>query len=59
MHHIELKISTYIIWIVNKIEPNLANLNWAIIVLHELNKKCKIQNLMNLLDLVKCNRADN
>jgi hypothetical protein len=26
-------------WITNKIEPNLINLNWAIKVLHELNIK--------------------
>jgi hypothetical protein len=63
MRHIELKISTYIIWIVNKIKPNLINLNWAIRVLHELNIKAKLKathgNLMNLLDLAKSNRADN
>jgi hypothetical protein len=39
MHHIELKIWARIIWIANKIEPNLVNLNWAIRVLHELNMK--------------------
>jgi hypothetical protein len=63
MRHIELKISTYIIWIVNKIKLNLINLNWAIRVLHELNIKAKLKathgNLMNLLDLAKSNRADN
>jgi hypothetical protein len=50
-------------WITNKIEPNLVNLNWAIRVLHELNIKGKFKathgNLMNLLDIAKSNRADN
>jgi hypothetical protein len=63
MHHIELKIWTYIIWIVNKIKTNLINLNWAIRVLHELNIKAELKatrgNLMNLLDLAKSNGADN
>jgi hypothetical protein len=64
MHHVELKISTYNMWITNKIEPNLVNLNWAIRVLHELNIRTKFKathgNLMkNLLDLAKSNRADN
>jgi hypothetical protein len=63
MHHIELRIWARIIWIVNKIELNLVNLNWAIRVLHELNIKQKLKatqgNLMNLLDLVKSNRANN
>jgi hypothetical protein len=63
MHHVELRIWARIIWIVNKIEPNLTNLNWAIRVLHELNIKAKFKatqdNLMNLLDLAKSNRADN
>jgi hypothetical protein len=63
MRHIELRIWTYIIWIANKIEPNLVNLNWAIRVLHELNIRAKFKathdNLMNLLDLVKSNSADN
>jgi hypothetical protein len=63
MRHIKLRIWTYIIWIVNKIEPNLINLNWAIRVLHELNIKAKFKathgNLMNLLDFAKSNRADN
>jgi hypothetical protein len=49
-------------WITNKIEPNLINLNWAIRVLHELNIKAKFKatygNLLNLLDLPKSNRAD-
>jgi hypothetical protein len=49
-------------WITNKIEPNLVNLNWAIRVLHELNIRAKFKethgNLMNLLDLAKSNRAD-
>jgi hypothetical protein len=39
MHHFELKILKRIIWIINKIEPNLINLNWAMRVLHELNIK--------------------
>jgi hypothetical protein len=63
MHHVELRILTYIIWITNKIEPNLINLDWAIRVLHELNIRAKFKethgNLMNLLDLSKSNRADN
>jgi hypothetical protein len=63
MHHVELKISTYNMWITNKIEPNLVNLNWEIRVLHELNIKAKFKethgNLMTLLDPFKCNRADN
>jgi hypothetical protein len=50
-------------WIANKIELNLINLNWAIRVLHELNIRAKFKathdNLMNLLDLAKSNRADN
>jgi hypothetical protein len=50
-------------WVTNKIEPNLVNLNWAIRVLYELNIRAKFKathdNLMNLLDLDKCNRADN
>jgi hypothetical protein len=50
-------------WITNKIEPNLVNLNWAIRVLHELNIRGKFKathgNLMNLLDLAKSNRVDN
>jgi hypothetical protein len=50
-------------WITNKIEPNLVNLNWAKRVLHELNIRAKFKathgNLMNLLDLAKSNRADN
>jgi hypothetical protein len=50
-------------WIINKIEPNLVDLNWAIRVLHELNISAKFKaahgNLMNLLDLAKSNRADN
>jgi hypothetical protein len=50
-------------WITSKIEPNLINLNWAIRVLHELNIREKFKathdNLMNLLDLAKSNRADN
>jgi hypothetical protein len=50
-------------WITNKIKPNLVNLNWAIRVLHELNIRAKFEathdNLMNLLDLAKSNRADN
>jgi hypothetical protein len=49
--------------ITNKIEANLINLNWAIRVLHELNIIAKFKathdNLMNLLDLAKYNRADN
>jgi hypothetical protein len=44
-------------WIINKIKPNLVNLNWAIRVLHELNIRAKFKathgNLMNLLDLAK------
>jgi hypothetical protein len=63
MHHVELRILTYIIWITNKIEPNLINLDWAKRVLHELNIRAKFKathgNLMNLLDLAKSNRADN
>jgi hypothetical protein len=63
MHHIELRILTYIMWIANKIESNLVNLNWAIRVLHELiiraNFKAAHGNLMNLVDLAKSNRADN
>jgi hypothetical protein len=63
MHHIKLRIETCIIWIANKIEPNLVNLNWAIRMLHELNIRAKFKathgNLMNLLDLAKSNRADN
>jgi hypothetical protein len=59
----EFHRQSYIIWIVNKIEPNLINLNWAIRVLHELNIKAKFKathgNLMNLLDLAKSSRADN
>jgi hypothetical protein len=43
MHHIELRIWTYIIWITNKIKPNLINLNWAIRVLHELNIRAKFK----------------
>jgi hypothetical protein len=43
MRHNELRIRTYIIWIVNKIEPNLINLNWAIRVLHELNIRAKFK----------------
>jgi hypothetical protein len=50
-------------WITNKIEPNLVDLNWAIRVLHELNIRAKFKathdNLMNLLDLAKSNRVDN
>jgi hypothetical protein len=50
-------------WITNKIEPNLINLNWAKRVLHELNIRAKFKathdNLMNLLDLATSNRADN
>jgi hypothetical protein len=50
-------------WITNEIELNLVNLNWAIRVLHELSIRAKFKathdNLMNLLDLVKFNRADN
>jgi hypothetical protein len=50
-------------WITNKIEPNLVDLNWAMRVLHELNIREKFKathgNLMNLLDLAKSNRADN
>jgi hypothetical protein len=50
-------------WITNKIELNLVNLNWAVRVLHELNIRAKFKathgNLMNLLDLAKSNRADN
>jgi hypothetical protein len=50
-------------WIENKIEPNLVNLNWAKRVLRELNIRAKFKathgNLMNLLDLAKSNRADN
>jgi hypothetical protein len=50
-------------WVTNKIEPNLVNLNWAIRVLYELNIRAKFKathgNLMNLLDLDKSNRADN
>jgi hypothetical protein len=50
-------------WITNKIEPNLVNLDWVIRVLHELNIRAKFKathgNLMNLLDLAKSNRADN
>jgi hypothetical protein len=48
--------------IANEIEPNLVNLNWAIRVLHELNRakfKATHDNLMNLLDLPKSNRVDN
>jgi hypothetical protein len=50
-------------WITNKKEPNLVNLNWAIRVLQELNIRARFKathgNLMNLLDLAKSNRADN
>jgi hypothetical protein len=63
MHHVELKISTRIICIANKIEPYLVSLNWAIKVLHELNIRVKFKethgNSMNPLDLAKSNRADN
>jgi hypothetical protein len=63
MHHVELKTLTYNMWITNKIEPNLVNLNWAIRLLHELNIREKFKathgNLMNLLGLAKYNRADN
>jgi hypothetical protein len=63
MHHMELRIWSRIIWIVNKIESNLINLNWAKRVLHELNikqnSKATHGNFMNLLDLAKSNRADN
>jgi hypothetical protein len=63
MHRIELRIRTCIIWIANKIEPNIVNLNWAKRVLHELNIRAKFKathgNLMDLLDLAKSNRADN
>jgi hypothetical protein len=62
MHHVELKIWAYNMWITNMIKPNLVNLNWAIRVLHELNIRAKFKethgNLMNLLDLAKSNRAD-
>jgi hypothetical protein len=63
MHHIELKIWTRIIWIVNKIEPNsnqskLGNesITW---IKHKEKFKVTHGNLMNLLDLAKSNRADN
>jgi hypothetical protein len=62
VHHVELKIRAYNMWITNNIEPNLVNLNWAIRVSHELNIRAKFKathgNLMNLLDLAKSNRAD-
>jgi hypothetical protein len=63
MHHIELKIWTYIIWIVkqDKAESNQSKLGKR--VLHELNMKAKSKatrgNLMNPLDLAKSNRANN
>jgi hypothetical protein len=63
MHHVELKTLTYNMWITNKMEPNLVNLNWAIRLLHELNIRAKFKathgNLMNLLGLAKSNRANN
>jgi hypothetical protein len=46
MHHIELKIWTYNMWIANKIEPNLVNLNWEIRVLHELNMQNSKQHMV-------------
>jgi hypothetical protein len=62
MRHIELRIWTYIIWIVNKIEPNLINLNWAIRVLHELNIRAKFiathGNLMNLIEPITSSKLD-
>jgi hypothetical protein len=61
MHHIELMIWTRIIWIADKIEPNLVilgnkSVTW---IKHEAKSKATRGNLMNLLDLAKSNRADN
>jgi hypothetical protein len=63
MHHIGLKTWTYNARIAkqDKAESNQYKLGKR--VLHELNIKQKLKatrdNLMNLLDLAKSNRADN